>query len=192
MEYNGYKPGYIYVLKSGPYYKIGYADDVEQRMKTVGASVKPDGLVEPIEFLFSFETSSKMIAERMLHDYFASKRVKGEWFELSDHSVETLRTFTTGELSVDEFVNKWHRIPGDLVLFSEEDIAFCQRFMIKVGEIMPDVLEEAIKQERIKRARADRAARYRKSLTKMLENMSVDDMEWIYETIMLRGARAEE
>ena len=190
MEYNGYKPGYIYVLKSGPYYKIGYADDVEQRLKQVSNAVKPDDLVDPIELLFSFSTTSKLLAEKMLHEYFSSKRVKGEWFALSDHSVETLRSFTH-ESSVDEFVNRWHKIPGDLVLFSAEDVAFCQRYTIKVGSIMPNDLPDAINSERNKRARADRATRYRKSLTKLLENMSVDDMEWMYEAVMSRGVRPE-
>lgn len=189
MEWNGYKPGFIYVLRSGPYYKIGYADNVEQRLKTVGAAAAPK-LPEPIELLFSFQTTSKLIAERLLHDFFAKLRVKGEWFELLPRHVDMLRAFT-GEYTVDRFVLDYHKVPTDLLLFTDEDIAFCQRFQLRIGSILPDKLADAVCRERISRNRKDRAERYKRSLTRLLDAMSVDDMEWIMEAIMTRGIQAE-
>lgn len=194
MEYNGYKPGYIYVLKSGLYYKIGYADDVAQRLKVVGLAAKPDDLTEPIELLFSFETTSKMVAERTLHDFFARHRVKGEWFRLNDQHVESLRSFT--ESSVDEFCMHLHGLPADLTLYTREDIAFAKKHGLRPrgngNEIITDDLDEYIEQERGRRGRTQRIERYRKILTGFLEHMAMEDLEWIYRAIMLRGAKAED
>jgi hypothetical protein len=195
MEYNGYKPGYIYVLKSGPYYKIGFADDVAQRLKNVASAVSPD-LPEPITLLFSFPTTSKLIAERALHELFRQSRTKGEWFQLADRHLSMLQRFADG-YSVDEFVMHNHRLPDDLVLFSDSDIEFFIGFdlIYPRTEAHPDItgdnLVEMIGQEKSKRARASRAIRYKETLRKLLDSMSVDDMEWIYETIMLRGVRPE-
>lgn len=190
MEYNGYKPGYIYVLKAGPYYKIGYADDVEQRLKTVSMSVKPDDLTDPIELLFSFQTTSKLIAERQLHSFFDRKRVKGEWFRLDPENVECLRAFA-GEYTVDQFVLDWCKLPDDIVLYTEEDVDFCRRFHIRVGKAMPDDLEAVIKRERLKRGRDQRVAHYRKLLLGLLDAMKVEDLEWLMETAMRRGVKPE-
>lgn len=188
MEYNGYKPGYIYVLKSGPYYKIGYADNVDQRLKSVSAASKPDDMTDPIELLFSFKTTSKLIAERHLHTFFDRFRVKGEWFRLRPQDVETLRVFT-GEYTVDQFVLDWCKLPDEAVLFSEEDIEFCRKFSIRFGGILPDGLEEYVKHERAKRALKSRAARYRKMLIGLLESMDIDDLEWLVDAAMRRGVR---
>lgn len=193
MEYNGYKPGYIYVLGSGRYYKIGYADDVEQRMKTVGASTRPDDLTEPITLLFSFQTTSKMIAERTLHEFFKRYRVKGEWFELSDQHVGMLQGFT--ETSVDEFVIQLHGLPSDLTLYTRRDIEFARMYKLRyaVGnvDILPDDLEERIEEERARRGREQRIERYRKVLSGLLEYMSMEDMEWLYHATMRRGVADE-
>jgi hypothetical protein len=195
MDYNGYKPGFIYVLKSGPYYKIGFADDIEQRMKSVGNSAKPDDLKEPIELFFSFPTQSKLIAERKLHDFFSSVRVKGEWFCLADRHLDILRRFVDG-YSVDQFVIHSHRLPTDLVLFSNADIQFCRDFGMKFtygkDVILPEELEMYIERERASRARESRAKKYHKTIAGLLEAMSVEDLEWLYESIMMRGVVAEE
>jgi hypothetical protein len=187
VEYNGYKPGYIYVLKSGPYYKIGYADNVEQRLKVIGNAAKPDDLTEPIELLFSFETTSKMIAERTLHEFFSRFRVKGEWFRLGDRHVESLRGFT--ETSVDEFCIQLHSLPNDVILYTREDIEFAKRYNLRMrgSEEGPEDLDEAIEKERSRRGRAQRAEHYRDALSSLLKHMSVEDLEWIYRAIMRRG-----
>jgi hypothetical protein len=197
VEYNGYKPGFIYVLKSAPYYKIGFADDVEQRLKTVGTSAKPDDLAEPISLLFKFPTRSKMVAERDLHEFLRSARAKGEWFKLNERSVELLRRFADGE-SVDEFIARLHRIPEDFTLFTQGDVQFCKDFGIrfilpndKDKEILPDGLEAYIEDARALAGRQQRAKRYQKMLTGMLEHMSVDDMEWLMEAVMARGVSPE-
>lgn len=194
MQYNGYKPGYIYVLKSGPYYKIGYADVVEQRLKTVGSSTKPDDLTEPIELLFSFSTTSKRIAERTLHDFFKRHRVKGEWFKFTDRHIEVLRVFVT--TSVDEFVLKLHGLPDDVTLYTREDIEFCKTFgmlIVENNESVPvEELEAYIEHERMRRSRKQRAERYRKNLMSMIEYLPVEDLEWLYRAVIERGTRFED
>lgn len=193
MEFNGYKPGYIYVLKSAPYYKIGYADDVEQRLKTISAAARPDDMIEPITLLFSFQTTSKMVAERTLHDYFKRYRVKGEWFKLTDQHLAILQRFT--DVSVDEFVIQLHGLPNDLLLYTREDIEFAKTYQLRfVGdkELVPaDELEGHIEQERARRGRQHRIERYRKVLGNLLEHMSMEDMEWLYRTAMRRGVTDE-
>lgn len=44
-----------------------------------------------IELVHSFRADNSYIAERRLHEHFASKRRQGEWFTLSDADVNLIR-----------------------------------------------------------------------------------------------------
>lgn len=196
MEYSGYKPGYIYVLRSGPYYKVGYADDVPQRMKTINNAVGPD-LPEPPTVLYTFPTRSKLIAERSMHDFLRQSRVKGEWFKLTSRQLKILELLADG-YSIDQFVTMLHRLPSDVVLFSADHIAFFKQFDLifpatqAEEDITSENLERYIEEEKARRSRKQRAERYQDMITKLLKEMSVDDLEWLYETIMLRGVHPED
>jgi hypothetical protein len=80
--------GMIYIIKAGPYYKIGKSSIGWQRPKTV---IDRMNGVEPklpfqadllAQYQCFFQDMDRI--ERLLHDRFSDKRHKGEWFELSD------------------------------------------------------------------------------------------------------------
>ncbi len=74
----------VYLLKAGPYYKIGKAKDLDQRVKQIKLQ-----LPYPVETLHSIKTDDSMGIESYWHKRFACKRVNGEWFLLTDDDVAT-------------------------------------------------------------------------------------------------------
>jgi len=74
----------VYLLKAGPYYKIGKAKDLDQRIKQIKLQ-----LPYPVETLHSIKTDDSMGIESYWHKRFACKRANGEWFLLTDDDVAT-------------------------------------------------------------------------------------------------------
>jgi len=68
---------YIMFDENTGYYKIGYSIDPMKRERTLQAE-KPT-----ISLLYV----CNMFVEKQLHDIFKEKRVRGEWFDLSDSSL---------------------------------------------------------------------------------------------------------
>lgn len=79
-------PGYIYVLKGGPFHKIGLSKTLDQRIKTLAIQ-----LPFQIELIFAAPVDDMFAHERRLHEMFAYKRANGEWFRLSDEDLEAVR-----------------------------------------------------------------------------------------------------
>lgn len=72
--------GYVYLLKAdNGLYKIG-------RSKSLDARIKQLGLILPyeLELALVIETIDTTKLEQELHDHFADKRKRGEWFELDE------------------------------------------------------------------------------------------------------------
>jgi hypothetical protein len=63
--------------------KVGYSKDPKLRESTL-QSEKPD-----IEMIFNIACDKSM--ERKLHKQYASKRVRGEWFRLSEIDIEIIK-----------------------------------------------------------------------------------------------------
>jgi hypothetical protein len=78
---------YVYVLidKNTRYYKIGRSKNPLIREKTL-QSEKPT-----IEMIYSHDARIK--DEKVLHDYFKSKRVRGEWFDLSGSDLQYIKEY---------------------------------------------------------------------------------------------------
>lgn len=75
---------YLYLIKCQQYYKIGVASDVESRLAQLSTG-NPFPL--KVEIVYKFDNAD--IVERAIHQKLKSKRVRGEWFELSyDDTVE--------------------------------------------------------------------------------------------------------
>lgn len=79
--------GYVYLLKSGPAYKIGRAREVDARIKQISPV-----LPYPVEVVHTIPSNNVVRAEAHYHQMFASKRLRGEWFDLSDADVWQLRS----------------------------------------------------------------------------------------------------
>ncbi|MBX3379534.1 MAG: GIY-YIG nuclease family protein [Phycisphaeraceae bacterium] len=86
---NAILPGFVYMMKSGPLYKIGKALSVEARHKKL-STLMPEDLV----ILHRIQTDDSYGVEYYWHKRFATKWVKGEWFNLNDDDVKVFRERT--------------------------------------------------------------------------------------------------
>lgn len=84
------RPTYIYLMRDGHsgYTKIGKSINPTVREKTL-QSEKPD----TVSLKAWKSTEDK---ERWLHDLYSEHRVRGEWFELSDHDIEYIAELFAG------------------------------------------------------------------------------------------------
>lgn len=80
--------GYIYIAKAGisNHYKIGFTanSDIDKRI-----SAHQTSSPERLDKIGSFPVSS-IKTEKTIHKKFSQKKVRGEWFELSDEEVKDL------------------------------------------------------------------------------------------------------
>ena len=78
--------GYVYLMKSGRYYKIGKSDCVEKRHYEIGIK-----LPEELKIIHKIKTDDPNGIETYWHKRFEGKRKKGEWFDLSPSDVKAFK-----------------------------------------------------------------------------------------------------
>lgn len=78
--------GFVYLLRSGRYFKIGLTINMEERVGRLKIQL-PDPVVE----VHRITTDDPRGIERYWHDRFQDRRKNGEWFELSSSDVAAFR-----------------------------------------------------------------------------------------------------
>jgi hypothetical protein len=80
------RPGFVYVIRCGPYFKIGRTVAITPRLKALSIQ-----LPHRLEVVLTAEVYDMVEEERWLHKVFEDRRLNGEWFDLDDGALDFIR-----------------------------------------------------------------------------------------------------
>jgi hypothetical protein len=78
--------GFVYLMKSGRFYKVGNSRNVERRNYELGIK-----LPEKLDMIRKIRTDDPVGIEAYWHSRFKDKRKQGEWFDLSKEDVSAFK-----------------------------------------------------------------------------------------------------
>ena len=78
--------GYVYLIKSGKFFKIGKSNHVGRRNYELSIQ-----LPEKVELIHQIETDDPAGIEKYWHSRFSQKRKNGEWFDLNGEDVKVFK-----------------------------------------------------------------------------------------------------
>ncbi|MCV7384403.1 GIY-YIG nuclease family protein [Mycolicibacter longobardus] len=79
-------PGYVYLVRSGKFHKIGRSNDHGRRAYEIGLQ-----LPEKLEVVHTIETDDAVGIERYWHERFRERRRNGEWFLLTKADIAAFK-----------------------------------------------------------------------------------------------------
>ena len=82
------KRGFIYVIKCNEFYKIGKANNVEKRLKSL-QTANPYTL----DVIIVKKAKNSYTMETFFHNLFSDKRIHGEWFKLEDSDLSFISDY---------------------------------------------------------------------------------------------------
>ena len=78
--------GWVYLLKSGRYYKIGHSNSVGRREREIAIQMPENAVV-----VHEISTDDPKGIEQYWHRRFSEKRARGEWFSLAASDVDAFK-----------------------------------------------------------------------------------------------------
>jgi hypothetical protein len=78
--------GYVYLIRSGRYYKIGRSNSVGRRERELAVQ-----LPDKVKLVHSIKSTDPVGIERYWHGRFEDRRKNGEWFELGPDDIAIFR-----------------------------------------------------------------------------------------------------
>ena len=78
---------YLYLITCQNLYKIGVANDVFSRLASLQT-----GNPFPLSISACYEFNNAEVVERALHEKYSGRRMRGEWFDLSQRDIRQLET----------------------------------------------------------------------------------------------------
>lgn len=100
-----FEQAFVYVMRSGKYYKIGWAVDPEKRMKEMQV-----GNPKKIRIIGRFPVSTHKKARKLeaaIHQKFKHQHHRGEWYRLKEKDLEFFEPGTN--LDSSEFIMEMER-----------------------------------------------------------------------------------
>jgi hypothetical protein len=108
---------YVYVMKCNEFYKIGFSNNIEKRIKTLMV-----GNPYELEIIFVFEHNDAKEIEFFLHSRYKKENIRGEWFALSLEQIQEIEniclSFSSGKKKEErqkilfekliKLMNDWH------------------------------------------------------------------------------------
>lgn len=82
----GLSDGFVYLMKSGRYFKIGKTNSVGRREREITLQMP-----ERLKLVHEIKTDDPTGIETYWHNRFKTKRTNGEWFDLSSEEVSAFR-----------------------------------------------------------------------------------------------------
>jgi hypothetical protein len=77
----------LYLIRCGEYVKIGSSSDSASRLRQLQSS-----LPVQMQLIATIQVNAANKVERALHAEFAPKRVRGEWFLLTEQAIESIKS----------------------------------------------------------------------------------------------------
>lgn len=106
---------YLFRVRDSNMYKIGYTSNIKKRIKQ-----QQVGNPGEIELVHSFASRYPSLLEKAMHGKFKSKKVRGEWFELTDDEVNS-------------FVEHCSKTESNFAALESQDNVYFLKYVTKIS-----------------------------------------------------------